>query len=1381
MNWKKSLSLCTAACLAVTSFSLAQTAKQADEAAASAKVTLNQLSEGVTPSQATLQQLAADLNTSGNVSMVPPTNKAALNGLTNGQELLDEYLEKLRAANGLTILTLPSGPGTDFVFDANAGSAFSFDEVGDPDNETYTVNNADDTTYRSVAWTATIESLGASWCSEPTVGITLPGDVFFGGITLGAGNAPCDPNPSTFAACLNFADAGAPDITGTLGDWTFEFFEGFDDTADAVDANITGFSMTFSKAFCPGSTGACCTGLTCTDETAGTCAAGGGSFFGTGTTCDAMDPPNQCDCNDNGIPDADDLLPGAAIPFTQVSGAGIPDDGAPAIGLTDTQVLADPSVVTDVNVEVNITHTWNSDLTITLQYDDGSGGAPEQEAILSANNGGSGDNYINTVFDDAAATAIAGLGAASAPFTGSFQPEQSLAVFNGETIAGSWSLFITDGAGGDVGTLDSWTLSFNAGPAVSTDCNGNSVLDECEDPDPNTVGACCNTDGSCTLVTEAECNAASGVFQGLCTDCDSVACPQPGACCLADGSCTDGIFADACVGAGDIFTESTVCPGNGGGGPTQQLIISEIVDATESGGLPKYVELTNTGCDDVDLSDYSIGNINNGAATMGFDALVLSGILAPGDSYTISYENSDSAGMSTFFDVYGFDADNLDNGSFINGDDVIVLFLGAGLSGDAADGSGTPVADVYGVVGTDGTGQPWDYTDGWARRNASSVAGNGGSFSLLDWTFGGADSLDGAGPAGIVAATDPGAHTFETPTCGAVETDCSGSCCRADGSCDDGVNLDDCSSDGDVFNGPGSTCDDVACNDDCATAQLAIDGYGAFAFSNVGATNDGPVFGAIDDCFDAFGNQEVNSDVWYCWTAPCDGDVTIDTCDTFDTRLAVYVGCACPTDKTNLAGCNDDFENAECAAGTTLASAVTFSAAAGQQYLVQVGSFSTFTQSSGDFNINGESCCGDGVLDMGEECDNGSANSDTNPDACRTDCTLPVCGDGVQDTGEECDNGAANSDTNPDACRTTCVLPACGDGVTDSGEDCDDANADNTDACLDTCVDASCGDGFVQAGVEECDDANADNTDACLDTCVNATCGDGFVQAGVEECDDANADNTDSCLDTCVNATCGDGFVQAGVEECDDANADNTDDCLDTCVNATCGDGFTQAGVEECDDGMANSDTTPDACRTTCVLPACGDDVVDSGEECDNGAANSDTTPDACRTTCENPSCGDDVVDTGEECDNGALNSNTEPNACRLSCNLPSCGDNVTDNGEACDDGGESATCDDDCTDVECGDGNTNEAAGEDCDDSGASATCDVDCSDAICGDGTLNLLAGEECDDGNNDDGDLCNADCTLPGAAPVPAMSQWGMLLLSILLVVALGTKFRRNATTA
>ncbi len=122
--------------------------------------------------------------------------------------------------------------------------------------------------------------------------------------------------------------------------------------------------------------------------------------------------------------------------------------------------------------------------------------------------------------------------------------------------------------------------------------------------------------------------------------------------------------------------------------------------------------------------------------------------------------------------------------------------------------------------------------------------------------------------------------------------------------------------------------------------------------------------------------------------------------------------------------------------------------------------------------------CGNGTPDAGEECDDGAANSDTTPDACRLDCTRAKCGDGVVDTGEECDASAGTP-----ICRPTCRRPACGDGILDSGEGCDDGAANSStaaDACRLDCTPARCGDGVVDSG-EGCDAPNAPAT--CL-ACV---------------------------------------------------------------------------------------------------------------------------------------------------------------------------------------------------------------------------------------------------------------------------------------------------------
>ncbi len=99
--------------------------------------------------------------------------------------------------------------------------------------------------------------------------------------------------------------------------------------------------------------------------------------------------------------------------------------------------------------------------------------------------------------------------------------------------------------------------------------------------------------------------------------------------------------------------------------------------------------------------------------------------------------------------------------------------------------------------------------------------------------------------------------------------------------------------------------------------------------------------------------------------------------------------------------------------------------------------------------------CGNGVPDVGEECDDGADNSDTAPNACRSNCRNPRCGDDVTDTGEQCDDGSANSDSAEDACRTDCRSPRCGDGVVDTGEQCDPPGQSCSATCQAIAVDAA--------------------------------------------------------------------------------------------------------------------------------------------------------------------------------------------------------------------------------------------------------------------------------------------------------------------------------------
>ena len=355
------------------------------------------------------------------------------------------------------------------------------------------------------------------------------------------------------------------------------------------------------------------------------------------------------------------------------------------------------------------------------------------------------------------------------------------------------------------------------------------------------------------------------------------------------------------------------------------------------------------------------------------------------------------------------------------------------------------------------------------------------------------------------------------------------------------------------------------------------------------------------------------------------------------------------------------------------------------------------------------SCCGNGVVDPGEACDDGNQ---VDGDGCTATCQGASCGNGVVDPGEACDDGNL---LQTDACLSDCTAAGCGDGLLWVGtEECDDGNLDDTDACASSCVLAACGDGVVWAGVEDCDDGNLDDTDACVGACVAATCGDGFLWAGMEVCDDGNTDDTDACVGACVAATCGDGFVWAGMEGCDDGNDDDTDVCLSSCVAAACGDGVVWAGVETCDDGNVEDG---DECPSNCAPATCGDGFVQAGvEQCDDG--NADDTDD-CLSTCMLPFCGDGFVQAGvEQCDDA---DDDDGDQCPSTCAFAICGDGFVFEGvEECDDGNPDNT--DACLET---------------------------CMEARCGDGLV-WEGVEECDDGNDEDDDECRGDCTLPAADP-------------------------------
>ncbi|MBD80824.1 MAG: hypothetical protein CL840_18050 [Crocinitomicaceae bacterium] len=151
-----------------------------------------------------------------------------------------------------------------------------------------------------------------------------------------------------------------------------------------------------------------------------------------------------------------------------------------------------------------------------------------------------------------------------------------------------------------------------------------------------------------------------------------------------------------------------------------KLLIAEVADPSDL-ITGRFVELFNADTLTIDFSslEFNVCRETNGGGS--FTCEKITGTLSPGNYYVIANN------ASAFSTQYSKTASATFGNTSGNGDDGYFLYVG----GDNSSGT---LLDAYGVVGEDGSGKTWEYTDSRAYRDSNHSATNA-TWAASEWTI----------------------------------------------------------------------------------------------------------------------------------------------------------------------------------------------------------------------------------------------------------------------------------------------------------------------------------------------------------------------------------------------------------------------------------------------------------------------------------------------------------------------------------------------------------------------------------------------------------------------------------------------------------------------